>query len=472
MADNRLAQAYSILGQATTAEYKRRRKEEEDREKRMMRQQMLGYVLAPIGQEIGRSVTSLISSPFEKKYEDFLENEQLTNLKRQQRSAQSSFNTQIDPLYRSLQTYNGTDVDWAIDNLGLLEAQRRAFGEELAKKGEDISLYKEETLNAILRQQIKETGKAQAIVDSLRSVFEKGSTLASDDEIMSFIKSKNELPRTLGQFVVNKVRGRSTEDIHNDMFESINNSGMVQDRQAYDKALSAFNTARDFTVSQEALLEALEPARKRDQVSISLVSKVVDGKLVLIEQKTVKPVMEVDDDGMQVVSRTEIGTTRNPIDLTDKETRNRELVQTLQQSFNLQRQGFGELNSKGQQIFQRWTKENGHSFVNPASVASWSAQADFISQLMRNPEYTDTTNEDVRQAIAKGLAERVAQTSAAAAAFEAEYEAAGEDPSAQTVVDAGAALSQAVQELDFLFIGPQLTPQDYEDYMKTYTPGI
>jgi hypothetical protein len=469
---NDLAQAYSILGQATTAEYNRRRKEEKDLEKRMLRQQLLGAVLAPIGEEISRGVTSFISAPFEEKYQNFLESTEVSNLKRKQRAAQSSFNTQIDPLYRSLQTYNGTDVDWAIDNLGLLEAQRRAYGEELAKKGEDISLYNEKALDAILRQQIRDEGKAQNIVDSLRAVYEKGTTLATQDEIMSFVKSKNQLPRTLLQAAGNKIRGRSVEDIHRGMFETINNSGMVQDRQAYDKALAAFETARDFTVSQEALMEALEPARKRDKVSISLVSKVVDGKLVLIEQKTVQPVMEVDDDGAQVVSRTEIGTTRNTIDLKDKETRNRELVKHLQESFNLQRQGFGELNSKGQQIFQRWTKEHGHSFVNPASVASWSAQADFISKLMRDPRFTDTTNEDVKKAIAKGLVERVAQTSAAAAALEAEYEAAGEDPSSQAVIDAGAALAQAVQELDFLFVGPDLTDQEYEDFMKTTTPGI
>ena len=72
MADNRLAQAYSILGQATTAEYKRRRKEEEDREKRMMRQQMLGYVLAPIGQEFARGVSQAISAPFQQATEKLL----------------------------------------------------------------------------------------------------------------------------------------------------------------------------------------------------------------------------------------------------------------------------------------------------------------------------------------------------------------------------------------------------------------
>jgi hypothetical protein len=474
MADgNQLAQAYSILGQATTAEYNRRRREEEALEKRRMRQQMMSYVLAPIGQEIGKSVTSFISSPFEKKYEEFLENEPVTNIKRKQRAAQAAFNSQIDPLYRSLQTYNGTDTDWAIDNLGLLEAQKRTFAEELAKKGKDISMYKEDALNAILREQIRETGKGQAIVDSLRDVFEKGSTLSTEEEIMSFIKSKNKLPRTLGGALSNMVRGRSVEEIERGMIETIQKSERVKDTQEFNKFLAAFNTARDFTFAQESLETALNPAKKRDQVSISLISKTDgDGNLVFLRQTTTKPVMEIDKDGRQVVSKDEINTERTVIDLKDEETRNRELVKTLQQSFNLQRQGFSELNSRGQQIFQRWTKENGHSFVNPASIDSWSKQAEFISVLMKDPRYTDNTNEDIKKAIAKGLVERVAQTSAAAAALEAEYAAAGEDPSAPSVVDAGAALAQAVQELDFVFVGPELTDQDYEDFIKTYSSGI
>lgn len=91
MADNRLAQAYSILGQATTAEYKRRRKEEEDREKRMMRQQMLGYFAAPLlkgaGEAVAEGVTDLIRSPFEKKYENFLESEEFQIAQSKQKSA-------------------------------------------------------------------------------------------------------------------------------------------------------------------------------------------------------------------------------------------------------------------------------------------------------------------------------------------------------------------------------------------------
>ena len=73
---SQLGEAYSILGQATTAEYKRRRKEEEEYRRRARRDQLLGYVLAPIGAEIGKGVSDIISAPFKNATEKFLATEQ------------------------------------------------------------------------------------------------------------------------------------------------------------------------------------------------------------------------------------------------------------------------------------------------------------------------------------------------------------------------------------------------------------
>ena len=61
MADNQLVQAYSILGQATTAEYKRRRKEEDDYRKRARRDQYLGYLAAPLLKGAGEAIAGGVS---------------------------------------------------------------------------------------------------------------------------------------------------------------------------------------------------------------------------------------------------------------------------------------------------------------------------------------------------------------------------------------------------------------------------
>lgn len=70
-----LGEAYSILGQATTSEYERRRREEERRRRRERRQDILGFFLKPVAQEISAGIGKAISSPFEKKYQDFFNSE-------------------------------------------------------------------------------------------------------------------------------------------------------------------------------------------------------------------------------------------------------------------------------------------------------------------------------------------------------------------------------------------------------------
>jgi hypothetical protein len=80
--NNDLYKAYSILGAGTTAEYNRRRKEEEEYRKRARRDQLLGYVIAPLGQELAKGVSNLISAPFEKPVEKLLKTEQGRLLKK------------------------------------------------------------------------------------------------------------------------------------------------------------------------------------------------------------------------------------------------------------------------------------------------------------------------------------------------------------------------------------------------------
>jgi|TARA_R110000823_G_scaffold92485_1_gene202955 hypothetical protein len=84
--NNDLYKAYSILGAGTTAEYNRRRKEEEKYRKRARRDQLLGYVIAPLGQELAKGVSNLISAPFEKPVEKLLQTEQGRSLKKDLKS--------------------------------------------------------------------------------------------------------------------------------------------------------------------------------------------------------------------------------------------------------------------------------------------------------------------------------------------------------------------------------------------------
>ena len=87
--NNDLYKAYSILGSATTAEYKRRRKEEEDYRRTLRREarqeRLAGYFLAPIGQQLAQGVSDVISAPFRKPVEKLLQTEQGRPLRKQMR---------------------------------------------------------------------------------------------------------------------------------------------------------------------------------------------------------------------------------------------------------------------------------------------------------------------------------------------------------------------------------------------------
>ena len=67
MADNNfssLGGAYSILGQATTAEYNRRKKEEDDARRRARRDQLLGYLAQPLLKGAGEALAGGVSDLF------------------------------------------------------------------------------------------------------------------------------------------------------------------------------------------------------------------------------------------------------------------------------------------------------------------------------------------------------------------------------------------------------------------------
>ena len=136
MADNRLAQAYSILGQATTAEYKRRRKEEEDREKRMMRQQMLGYFAAPLlkgaGEAVAGGVGDIVSSAIlgENTRNYFDREEGIITARKAQTAAK--IEKDISEQLGQLSTGGKTSRDGAFDlfNSGLRENMIAKYGDD------------------------------------------------------------------------------------------------------------------------------------------------------------------------------------------------------------------------------------------------------------------------------------------------------------------------------------------------------
>jgi hypothetical protein len=115
--NNDLYKAYSILGSATTAEYNRKRKEEEEYRKRARRDQLLGYVIAPLGEELAKGVSNLISAPFEKPVEKLLQTEQGRLLKKDLKAVKKQ-QERYDLLGKKIDTdFQGDSYEYHLDKL-------------------------------------------------------------------------------------------------------------------------------------------------------------------------------------------------------------------------------------------------------------------------------------------------------------------------------------------------------------------
>ena len=159
---NDLAQAYSILGQATTSEYNRRRREEEEREKRMMRRQLLATFAQPLVKSAGEALTGavgdLISSPFERKYEEFSNLEEIQKLRRAQKQGEKNKKF-LNNTYDQIAASNMTQEDWFVDQAyeeiyKMSESQLDAAGLDPENRKQSRRLWS--------REQAKKLGKARS----------------------------------------------------------------------------------------------------------------------------------------------------------------------------------------------------------------------------------------------------------------------------------------------------------------------
>lgn len=198
MADNQLAQAYSILGQATTAEYKRRRKEEDDYRKRARREQLLGYVAAPLlkgaGDMLVGGIESLIVGKEEQKYDDFFSSEQMRAERRKQQSGYNIAQKMITENEQALSDPEGEESYYADQRYQrLLENFNQTYDEKEYDEGAEI----------LLREESKKW--AAQNIGRIRSQVERAYQVQSPEEYSKVFQAIK--PRTPGQIVGDKISG-------------------------------------------------------------------------------------------------------------------------------------------------------------------------------------------------------------------------------------------------------------------------
>jgi len=205
-----LGGAYSILGQATTAEYNRRRREEDKARRRARRdarrEQLLAYLAKPILDSAGTAIAESIQSPFTEKHNEFFRNEEIQKRLRSQKRSRT--------LYEQLTTTRGT-----IDATGLSEEAYftkdslpqhvAALENEYRKKGYN-PIHFALIIDGEARKRAEKSGKDRAA--AFKKAFAKGKDLYSEEQINAYLQKANTNPKNIWHSIGRKVKSFFSED--------------------------------------------------------------------------------------------------------------------------------------------------------------------------------------------------------------------------------------------------------------------
>lgn len=393
MADgNQLAQAYSILGQATTAEYKRRRKEEKEYEKRMMRNQILGYLAQPLlktaGEAIGKGVTDLISSPFEKKYEEFLSSEEANALKIKaesaEREAQSVFKQQTE-----IENYKKGAYSYFEDTVTLPEARKKLIEQypelsEQVQSGKFDSQLRRDTSSAT-EKFVREHEARLILAEKVNA----GDPTAQVDLRLSRAKSG------ASGAIFDFFSGTSAKDRQGKAIEAVKNLPAFKDAErllALETALESGESLGEAMKFSEKTTAAAEEFKEPFKITSTQTEVDADGtvrKTTITKEFDIKS-KEYQISGGPISSSAETTVTRG------KEAQN--LLNEEQMSNRLQvsnpvLSAKRLLNSAGNEEFlkraDKLATELNFSILRPETPDQLYALDSELTSLLSNPEYTN-----------------------------------------------------------------------------------
>jgi len=202
-----LGGAYSILGQATTAEYNRRRREEDKARRRARRdarrEQLLAYLAKPILDSAGTAIAESIQSPFTEKHNEFFRNEEIQKMLRSQKKARKDseeLSNTLDLIHASGFTREEYFTDDSVKRL------RTSLENEYREKKMN-PIYYEGAINAEARRQAEgEDGIGKRRALAFTAALEQSRKLSSESDINAFIKARNTRPKSLWGSIGKKAK--------------------------------------------------------------------------------------------------------------------------------------------------------------------------------------------------------------------------------------------------------------------------
>jgi hypothetical protein len=189
-----LGQAYSILGSAQGAEFKRRRDEERDyyatQERKARQNMLLGYLVKPIGEQIGAGISDIISTPFRDPVKKLLDSEQARTFKsdisklNKQKAALAGIQKQITDKHSgdaNSYAFEKITADKTREVFAAYKAQYSGLTDEAIRDSKtDIGNAYRKDLSAALRDVNKE---AEDYATSLNKAFTAVGSMSTSKEI-------------------------------------------------------------------------------------------------------------------------------------------------------------------------------------------------------------------------------------------------------------------------------------------------
>ena len=189
-----LGQAYSILGSAQGAEFKRRRDEERDyyatQERKARQNMLLGYLVKPIGEQIGAGISDIISTPFRDPVKKLLDSEQARAFKsdinklNKQKAALAGIQKQITDKHSgdtNSYAFEKVTADKTREVFAAYKAQYSGLTDEAIRDSKtDIGNAYRKDLSDALRDVNKE---AEDYATSLNNAFTAVSSMSTSKEI-------------------------------------------------------------------------------------------------------------------------------------------------------------------------------------------------------------------------------------------------------------------------------------------------
>jgi len=284
-----LGEAYSILGQATTSEYKRRRKEEDEYRRKARRDQIFGYLAAPLlkgaGEALSDTIGGIISKPFEDKYDEFARSSEVVNLRRSQKNAQSGAAI-IDNTYEKIMGSDKTQDKWFQDDsytTALSQAEQAVIdaGLDPANRQQAIKAHARKIADKVGLQ------RSKAFTVARRERLDLGE-MQDFDKLVSF---NNKRPQNIVSAGVNAVKrffgGKTGQELDTEGFKAISESNLVKERVEFDEAFRLFKAGASFD-EVAPMLEAsmgLDPGKGSTETKIDMTFTGEDDATIVYTQQ-------------------------------------------------------------------------------------------------------------------------------------------------------------------------------------------